>query len=65
MENETTSVENEKTQQEELLFIVRHLIRKLNKFKSSERTDRDRLLAIAKTDAEKLEAFIGYHLGLK
>lgn len=47
---------------EQLLSTVRLLIKQLEAQKSLERTERDRLLAIAVTDAQKLEAFIGHWL---
>jgi hypothetical protein len=43
---------------QELLVSIHALLNRLDRQKSSDRTDRDRLLAIAITDAQKLAAFI-------
>ena len=46
------------------MHLIRELIEELEAQKSLERTERDRLISIALTEAQKLEAWIGYWLKL-
>ena len=59
-ETTTTTSENTTKRLQYQLSVVRSLIVALTESTSLERTERDRLLAAAVTEAQKLEAFIGY-----